>query len=328
MKILVIFTGGTIGSCNNNGIISPDCATRYKLIDMYKSNGGTAEFDTISPYTILSENLNGEYFNLLYNAIKENLNKDYDGIIVTHGTDTLQYTSAMLSYMFGLCNTPVVIVSANYPLDNPDSNGLENFNIAVSFIASKNHKGVFTAYKNELESGKIHRASRLQNHLAYDDKIYSIDNMFYGEIINNKFIKNKSYKEKPDEFHINEIPTISENSPVLRIVPYVGMRYPQISENTKAILLDSYHSGTINTSNNELKHFCIKANSLNIPIFLTGNKAGFFYESKELYSELNINTLPPVATISSYIKLWLLCECKENIDLYTTFTKSVGGDLL
>ena len=93
MKILVVFTGGTIGSCYNDGVISPDSSTRYKLIEMYKQNGGYAEFDAISPYTVLSENLNGEYFNLLYNSVKENIN-NYDGIIVTHGTDTcLLYTS-------------------------------------------------------------------------------------------------------------------------------------------------------------------------------------------------------------------------------------------
>lgn len=117
MKILVVFTGGTIGSRYNDGVISPDSSTRYKLIEMYKQNGGYAEFDAISPYTVLSENLNGEYFNLLYNSVKENIN-NYDGIIVTHGTDTLQYTSAVLSYMFGLCNTPIVLVSANYPLES------------------------------------------------------------------------------------------------------------------------------------------------------------------------------------------------------------------
>ena len=54
MKILVVFTGGTIGSCYNDGVISPDSSTRYKLIEMYKQNGGYAEFDAISPYTVLS----------------------------------------------------------------------------------------------------------------------------------------------------------------------------------------------------------------------------------------------------------------------------------
>lgn len=328
MKILVIFTGGTIGCSNNNGLISPDCATRYKLIDMYQCTGSKAEFETISPYTILSENLTGEYFNLLYNSISENINNDYDGIIVTHGTDTLQYTSAMLSYMFGLCSTPIVIVSANYPLENPKSNGLNNFISAVDFIYSGKHKGVFTAYQNQGSTAKIHRSSRLQNHFAYNDDIYSIDNMFYGEILNHNFVKNQSYKERNDELQLNKIPTISAEAPILRISPYVGMTYPEITENTKAVLLESYHSGTINTSDTKLKEFCNTAKELNIPIFLTGSKAGFYYESKKLYSKLNIKVLPPVAPISCYIKLWLLCESEKSLNLYNEFSKSLGGDLL
>lgn len=72
MKILVVFTGGTIGSCYNDGVISPDSSTRYKLIEMYKQNGGYAEFDAISPYTVLSENLTASiliYFIILSKKI-------------------------------------------------------------------------------------------------------------------------------------------------------------------------------------------------------------------------------------------------------------------
>lgn len=222
MKILVVFTGGTIGSRYNDGVISPDSSTRYKLIEMYKQNGGYAEFDAISPYTVLSENLNGEYFNLLYNSVKENIN-NYDGIIVTHGTDTLQYTSAVLSYMFGLCNTPIVLVSANYPLESEKSNGLENFSAAVDFIKSGNNKGVFVAYKNNGEHANIHRASRLQKHLAYSDKIESVNNIYYGEIINGNFIKNINYTEKQDEIKFENMPVFKSTSPVLKITPYVGI---------------------------------------------------------------------------------------------------------
>ena len=237
MKILVVFTGGTIGSCYNNGVISPDSNTRYKLIEMYKQNGGYAEFDAISPYTVLSENLNGEYFNLLYNSVKENIN-NYDGIIVTHGTDTLQYTSAVLSYMFGLCNTPIVLVSANYPLESEKSNGLENFSAAVDFIKSGNNKGVFVAYKNNGEHANIHRASRLQKHLAYSDKIESVNNIYYGEIINGNFIKNINYTEKQDEIKFENMPVFKSTSPVLKITPYVGMAYPQLNKNIKAVLTE------------------------------------------------------------------------------------------
>ena len=140
MKILVIFTGGTIGSTCENGIISPDKEKKYRLLEAYFANGGKAEFDTAQPYTVLSENLNGEHLSLLYKSVKEAISQNiYDGIIVTHGTDTLQYTSAFLSYMLGLCNTPVVLVSSNYPIDNPKANGVDNFTAAVDFISYHNN---------------------------------------------------------------------------------------------------------------------------------------------------------------------------------------------
>ena len=59
-KILVVFTGGTIASGVENGYISPDGKNAYKLLDMYeKENKKSAvEFFAVSPYNILSENLN------------------------------------------------------------------------------------------------------------------------------------------------------------------------------------------------------------------------------------------------------------------------------
>ena len=104
------------------------------------------------------------------------------------------------------------------------------------------------------------------------------------------------------------------------------MIYPDINKSTKAILLESYHSGTINTASTELEKFCNKAKELEIPVFLTGSEAGFFYESKELYQKLKINILPPVSPVSAYIKLWLLCESNSE-KLYDNFSKSLGGDI-
>ena len=63
--------------------------------------------------------------------IKEQIESEkYDGIIITHGTDTLQYTSAMLGYMFDDVSIPIVLVSSNYVLEDKRANGLINLSKA------------------------------------------------------------------------------------------------------------------------------------------------------------------------------------------------------
>lgn len=323
MKILVVFTGGTIGSTKTDGVISPDKSNSYLLLDLYGKIDSSTDFVSVQPYTILSENLSGENLCLLYDCIIANNFEKYDGVIITHGTDTLQYTSAFLSYVFGLCKIPIVLVSANYPLADKHSNGIDNFRAAVDFIRAELGKGVFVAYKNIGENTKIHRASRIIAHNAYDDKIQSIFDEFYGEISNNVFKENTLYSEKEDEIKISLPQQLGEISDVLKISPYVAMRYPSLTSETKAVLLEGYHSGTLNTSGRALNEFCKNADKLNIPVFLTGACKGFYYESKKLFDKLKINVLPPASPISMYIKLWLLDANK-----ISKVFLSCGGDFL
>lgn len=320
-KILVVFTGGTIACSSNNGVLSTDKKNTYFLLEKYTAEDKSVEFSVVQPYTILSENLNGEYLTKLYYALKENNITEYDGVIVTHGTDTLQYTSAFLSYMFSNSKTPIVVVSANYPLSDVRSNGFDNFCAAVDFIKSSVGSGVFTVYKNKGENPKIHRASRLLAHNAYDDKVFSIFDEFYGEIINHKFIQNTEYSECADEMLFPSDCVIGKTSDVLKVTPYPSMIYPMLNKNIKAVLLEGYHSGTLNTSGKEFAEFCETAKAENIPVFLTGACKGFYYESKTLFDSLGIKVLPPASPIAMYIKLWLLDS--ENIEKVYL---SCGGD--
>ncbi len=176
MKILVIFTGGTIGTSIKDGWADIDANTKYVLLDSY-DNKDKIEFVTSSPYSTLSENLSAKHLNMLQKEIGDNLKKDFDGIIVTHGTDTLQYSAAAVEYAFNGCEIPIVFVSADYPLEDPRTNGFINFKVAVEFIKSKSANGVFVSYKNNDEDNtNIYIGSRILQHSEYDANIYSIDN--------------------------------------------------------------------------------------------------------------------------------------------------------
>ena len=111
MKILVIFTGGTIGSEASGEYISIDGIKPYKLLQMYADTyhdeARDVMFDTESPYTVLSENADGNTFKKLFDAVSQGVDAGYDGIIVTHGSDTLQYGAAVAAYAAGCDSIPV-----------------------------------------------------------------------------------------------------------------------------------------------------------------------------------------------------------------------------
>ena len=301
MNILAVFTGGTIGSLRRGGAISPDGESASLLLGQYKKTNGAAHFTVAAPYTILSENLDISHLKALRAFLKDELQKGYDGVIVCHGTDTLQYTAAYLDFVFGAQNIPIALVSANFPLEDPRSNGFKNFEAAVALIKA-GEKGVLVPYKNAEDGfATVHRGTEVLPHLPLDDKLFSLFDNTYGTFKNGVFEKNPGYKE-------NAFEDLSErelSGKVLWLRPYPGIAYPEPDNDTKAVLLEGCHSGTLPTSNDDFICFCREAQQMGVPLYLTGSQPGFEYESKKLFAELNIRVLPPMSPIAAYIRLWL-----------------------
>lgn len=302
MKILAVFTGGTIGCTRGEGVLSPDSQNTRLLLEMYHNSGGNAVFDTVEPYRILSENLSVAHLEKLRSCLAERMN-GFDGVIVTHGTDSLQYTAAYLGYLFRDSDVPIALVSANYPLADSRSNGLANFTAAVDFIGSGVGKGAFVAYQNTGEPfARIHRATRILPHLPYSDSVFSMADMPYGRVENGDFYRNPDYCAAADK---TDFKNCKLNGQVLFLRPYVGICYPELNDNTKAVLFEGWHSGTLPTDSENLKAFCKKAQEKKIPVFLTGSVDGFEYESKQQYAAMGIIPLPVASPIAMYMKLWL-----------------------
>ncbi len=310
MNILVIFTGGTIGTIEKKGYLSTDESTRYTLLNNYRNIGEDITFTTSSPYTILSENLSSNEINLLQKEISAKLAGGYDGIIVTHGTDTLQYTSCAIEYSFSDCNIPILFVSSAYPLDNPKANGHINFEAAVEFIKQSKSGGVFVSYKNENEANvNIHIPSKILQHAEFSSDIYSIDNKPYA-------IYNGKIEYGNDEY----LPTNAlgyvpyrDNSGILVIDSHPGDSYSYCLDNVEAIIIKPYHSGTLCTSSQKFQEFCKNAVQKNIPIFAVNITDGISYESTKLFDDLGIITLRNCTYISAYVKLWAALSLKKDI---------------
>lgn len=302
MKILIIFTGGTIGSRVKSGSIAPDESTKYALIDRYESVYGKADFDIRAPYSVLSENLSANELNILQKEIIDSLDKGYDGIIVTHGTDTLHYTAAAIEYAISDCGIPVVFVSSDYPLEDTKANGHANFEAAVEFIKSKMGNGVFVCYKNTCENvTNIHIPSRMLQHSECSADIFSIEGVPYAYY--NGTVTLGGAKQREAKQPLGFI-RYAENSGILVIDSRPGDSFGYSLDGVKAVILKPYHSATLNTSSNALQAFCERAKVANVPVFAVNVKHGISYESTLLFGQLGIIPLPFSTYVSAYMKIW------------------------
>lgn len=303
MKINLILTGGTIGSVYNEGLITPDLSTEYLLINNYiKAYGDNVKFIIHNPYTILSENLSGDILNQLIEALREQLKDDSDGIIVAHGTDTLQYSAVAAAYCLGGDTKPVLFVSANYPLENPLSNGNINFAAAVEFIKQKAGRGVYVSYSNDLKSVDFHYPTHLLRHGEYDHRIFSLNGV-YAEYKDGviSFNENADKKQQITACHKK----FSNTCSILNITVSPFEEYNYSLSGIKAIIFTPYHSGTLNTNSCQFKEFCQKAKQKSVPMFVTGVVAGGEYQSMKSYEELNIFPVYNLPSIALLVKLWL-----------------------
>lgn len=325
MNITVIFTGGTIGSSVQQNFVSTNAQMPYRLLAMYETQQkkkGTAipHFQTIAPYTTLSEYMNGSHLNLLISCIREQLTKDMDGIIVTHGTDTLPFTAAALGMCFASAKVPIILVSSNYILDDPRANGLTNFTAAVDYIASPTlPTAVGIAYCNTGSTPKIYNALGIYNHYPFDDSLYERPYDAYAEaivpILQEFFdLWQTTIQNDSDARALTNgaIPLSSSASftcfdtacPVCFFQSMPGIQY-YLPDDARAVLIHAYHSGTINTKNPSLLTLTEQAAQKKIPIYLTGISAySTDYDSKAVYESLGIIPLPEYSPLVAYMYLW------------------------
>lgn len=336
-KIKIIFTGGTIGSTlieYGDGVIGTDKEKPRLLLAAYKQKFGadlTEMADISEPYTILSEHLDGQWLARLILEVQDAVSQGYDGILVTHGTDTLQYTGAALGYALGLCSTPVILVSANYPIEQGDSNGLDNLHGAVCWLLDcpKDAGGVWVSYRNQGEPLMIHRATRLLAHAAGEDRVESLAGKIYGSYNQDwSFRLNPAYCEREDEIKPLKLETNQHftglNPGILWLRPAPGMIYPRLSPEIRGIIHETYHSGTLNLEDDGFRRFLNEATARKVPVYLTGTSSGAVYESTRAFESFGLQCLPGRAPIAVYMKLWLTFWCGRNPS--DTMAFALGGD--
>jgi glutamyl-tRNA(Gln) amidotransferase subunit D len=178
-NIALIGTGGTIASYAEyrTGAIRPTL-TGSDIIAAFPELSDVANISAKALLSIFSENMNVEHWQELAKAVAEEINKGTDAVMILHGTDTMGYTAAALSFMLGNVPKPVVLVGAQRSPDRPSSDAPSNLLAAARFCVKGGTAGVFVVMHNELgdDSFAVHIGTRVRKmHTSRRDAFKSIN---------------------------------------------------------------------------------------------------------------------------------------------------------
>lgn len=323
-KILIVLTGGTIGSQVEGECVNVTETSPYHLIRLYKEAYGEEEgkeeeeFEVIQPMAILSENMGLETWSRLCRVMWEIPYEKYAGVIVTHGSDTLSYTSALLGLLLGHVEIPVVLTASNYPLGEKGSNGLTNFRSAVELIRTGLLRGVFTVYQNRRGENIVYLATRLTEADGYLDQFGSFGGVPFGQMEEGKF-RYISNGVNPGLSQLMEKRSrIAEKCPefkksILFLRPYPGFDYETVDllkKKPAAVLHGLHHSSTacVAGESGSLLWLLEKCQRMDIPVYAASVKdaAGRNYESARKLLEKGAIPMENISPEAAYAKLLLL----------------------
>ena len=207
-KVLLLSTGGTIASKVDyrTGGVTP-ALSASELNAAIPELAKIANIDAEILFSEYSENLQPEHWKKIAEKLDTCSKSEYRGIVITHGTDTMQYTAAFLSFALSGFPIPIALVGSQRSSDRPSSDAALNLISAVRFVIEGNTKGVFVImHHNESDDLVVsHLGTRVRkNHTSKrsafktigDDPAFLILDKKIEKNLKKEFFKQKDYNPK------------------------------------------------------------------------------------------------------------------------------------
>ncbi len=333
-KILLLSTGGTIASKVDyrTGAVTP-ALTAADLNDAVPEIAKIANIDAEVLFSEYSENLQPEHWVETAKKIQSVVDLDYKGVIVAHGTDTMHYSSAFLSFALSGLKIPVVFVGSQRSSDRPSSDAASNLIAATRFIAQTDVNGIYVVmHHNESdETISCHLGTRVRkNHTSKRSAFETIGNDPAFLILDEKIIKN--YR---DEFFENQSfnPKLGIDTRVALVKYHPGYEPRQIEAlidlGFKAIIFEGTGLGHVGKTMYDVIE---KANAKGLFLGMTsqcidGRVRMTVYESGRDLLELGItpleNMIPEVALVKT---MWALGNSEDNDGLKKLLLENIASE--
>jgi len=164
-RILLIATGGTIASKRSDTGLKPLMSSE-ELLSYVPSAKEFCQTDTIQLFNIDSTNIQPKHWLAIAAAVEERYDQ-YDGFVICHGTDTMAYSAAALSYLIQNSRKPIVITGAQKPIDMEITDAKTNLCDSLRFASCGKSHGVNIVFDGKVIAGTRGKKERTKSYNAF-----------------------------------------------------------------------------------------------------------------------------------------------------------------
>ncbi len=334
--IMLLGTGGTVASRLDytTGAVIPSF-TPGELFSSVPELAEICNLECEMVFEILSENMKHEYWQKLAKKIEEAANSGIKGIMIGHGTDTMSFTSAALSFMLQDLSIPVVLVGSQRSSDRPSSDAAVNL-INAAVVATSDIAEVVISMMGSAshDYGLIHRGTLARKmHSSVRHTFRTIDNIPLGMIQNRQIKMFTNDYQKRSKTETKAVPTFEKKTAL--IYSYPGMDDESIDyfidKGYRGIVFAGTGLGHLPTT---LYNSIERAVQEGITILMTTQTLHGFvgmnvYSTGRELQNLGIipgrNLLPEVA----FIKLgWVLGQTQDPTEIKRLLLKNIAGEFV
>ena len=337
-KILIIYTGGTIGMIQDPETKS---LVPFNFDSIYDQIPRLAfydiEIDTFAfGNPIDSSDMNPQDWKQIADKINEQY-ADYDGFVILHGTDTMAYTASALSFMFENLSKPIILTGSQLPLGIARTDGRNNIINSVEIAAAKNSEGspmipeVCICFESQLYRGNRTHKNNAENFDAFASPNYPIlANVGVNIKYNREYIAEKP--SMPLKLHTKMDANIAILKLYPGITPFVVKSILQ-TEGLRGIVLETYGAGNSIKSDWFMDLLKNAIDNDIIILSVTQCKGGGCvhegkYESSYLLGKAGIVSGYDIITESAVTKMMhLLGNYMDNNIIKSLLNKSLRGEM-
>jgi len=324
-KILLIGTGGTIASDITSSGLAPELSAE-QLLAHIPVISSICHVQCLQLLNLDSTDMAPAHWLKMVSCIRENYDS-YAGFVLTHGTDTMAYTAAALSYLIQGSPKPIVLTGAQKPIgfDSTDS----KINLIDAFrCATEDMPGVSIVFNNHVILGTRAKKTHTKSFQAFS----SINYPYLGVLRDGTLLRyiRQSCSSAPTFYD-----TLNTKVALLKLIPGVDRSQADfLLERNDALIIESFGVGGLPTAGGFydcLKYWMDKGKVvvLTTQVESEGSDLGVYHVGHSLKQDLRVLEAYDMTTEAVVAKLmWILGQTHSRPDIERLFYAPVAHDIL